>query len=784
MEVLGEEYLLLDEQVDKKALRTIAHNFDLLYERGALGVMKDAKKAYAAAANKEQFKTIFMKFYKRCMKKSEVKYMFARGCKGGRLFSDGPSLQNIARPVRHAIAKDLYADIDIENCHPVILLKYCADNKLPVPSLRHYVANRNKCLAELMEKTLDGRPMSRDEAKAFPLAVINGGKRGHWFEKGAMPDWLQGMENEINHVVYPHMKAQPWGMRYYKRVKEHKTEEENVAGSVVNLKLCEEENKILTQLVWYLVRNGCKIGAYCFDGLMVYKTPKWEPEKMLPRMEEIVRDELGYELKITCKEMAEAVDLSGLGCPEEVDTSDCALADYCLTKMDVLFHAGRKELHLFDSEVALWRTVSKEALQRICAEMAIEYIEQNVIVDEERLKLVDALRNDSRQKRIRNVLWSTVAARQDDLQIDTRMNALPGFLPVRGKQVLNLKTGKCKPRLATHYFSEEIDLPLLEDDEADEAFVYEYLGGFLGTKEAAARREYIECLLDMWAYTMSGENSLKRFNLMVGNRNAGKSLVTKVMMKMLGPLARSVNERVFRETKNKSCHDSDKFSMLGKRAVVTSELSESEQFNEQLVKAISGRDPTEFRRAGAPDVCQIELNCVIYMHTNQVPQFRCEAFGGRMCVWNARNEFEPDGGAFEAKLMSMVPHFFAVTVKRCKQLYDNGMQFELVDEVKAASVQVRKDKDTVAQFFEEQSTFEEAEGGSVNRTEVYEEYTQWCTRSRLEHLSNKAFYKRVCDERIMGIAVDPSNKSGRMWTGISKAGTMGAFRATSGKPAL
>jgi len=80
----------------------------------------------------------------------------------GRRYSDGTSLQGLCKVIRHTIAKEYYKDIDIANCHPVILEHYCKTNNIRCSNLSYYIANREKCLEEIMSSMNITREMAKD----------------------------------------------------------------------------------------------------------------------------------------------------------------------------------------------------------------------------------------------------------------------------------------------------------------------------------------------------------------------------------------------------------------------------------------------------------------------------------------------------------------------------------------------------------------------------------------------------------------------------------------------
>lgn len=171
----------LIEKIDKRALQIIVDNFDTLFESGKLGRFVDASKNYSEIVDKKTIHTNLTKLLnsKRSLSPS-VHYKYSKGMEGcGRKFSIGVSLQTISRVIRHTISKDIYTDVDIVNCHPVILLKYCRDNNLKCETIQAYNDNRDHYLNQLVDKY----KISRDDAKKEFLSLINGATRHDKYEE-------------------------------------------------------------------------------------------------------------------------------------------------------------------------------------------------------------------------------------------------------------------------------------------------------------------------------------------------------------------------------------------------------------------------------------------------------------------------------------------------------------------------------------------------------------------------------------------------------------------------
>ena len=102
--------------------------------------------------------------YRKLIKNNKAKVIYnrAKRIKYGRV---GPSkalgLFSIRREIRHTLAKGHYIDIDIENCHPVLLLQICEANNIRCKYLKKYVTKRDEYLKEVM----DQYNVDRDNAK-------------------------------------------------------------------------------------------------------------------------------------------------------------------------------------------------------------------------------------------------------------------------------------------------------------------------------------------------------------------------------------------------------------------------------------------------------------------------------------------------------------------------------------------------------------------------------------------------------------------------------------------
>ena len=106
--------------------------------------------------------------------------IYKKKCCYGRTFCRwSAGLQTLRKEIRHTLSKDYYTDIDIVNCHPVLLLQILKiNNYTNIRYLTKYVENRSICLDKVIAKY----NVSRDDAKLLFIRLMYGGSFKKWAE--------------------------------------------------------------------------------------------------------------------------------------------------------------------------------------------------------------------------------------------------------------------------------------------------------------------------------------------------------------------------------------------------------------------------------------------------------------------------------------------------------------------------------------------------------------------------------------------------------------------------
>lgn len=255
-------------------------------------------------------------------KNGKIKVTYKQANGRGRFFAEhGCSLQSLCREIRGTIAGDLYYDIDMVNCHPMIFKKLCDDSGLSTTYLTSLCYDREKVIGELLN-IIPGS--NKDGVKQGLLAIINGGIKFYDSVKQLCVDnkydWLSGFYKEVRKNICELCKL---NTALFEEVKQ--SGKKRPKSSTVNILFCVAENMLLQIMVDYF--RSAKIISEknnyvnCFDGIMVERKKCKSLEKLqahIIKIEKLFLD-AGYNMKLKIKDF-EKIDLN-------IDPEDMAKCD-------------------------------------------------------------------------------------------------------------------------------------------------------------------------------------------------------------------------------------------------------------------------------------------------------------------------------------------------------------------------------------------------------------------------------------------------------------------------
>ena len=150
-----------------------------------------------------------------------------------RYYGVGSCLTYLKKEIRNSIMPKNIKDIDMINCHPVILLNLCQKNNINCNILKNYVENRNL----ILESFGDDRKI----VKEMFLTILNGGFKNIYSDDDRIHDYLKLFETEI-------LEIQKY---FYEKDKRYFEMGYNYLGKNLSRIILDIENQILQVMINY-----------------------------------------------------------------------------------------------------------------------------------------------------------------------------------------------------------------------------------------------------------------------------------------------------------------------------------------------------------------------------------------------------------------------------------------------------------------------------------------------------------------------------------------------------
>ena len=559
----------------------------------------------------------------------------------GRFYAKyGMSMQGFKRGLRHAIGQEHYIDIDIVNCHPVLLSQMCVDFEIKCPLLNEYVLNRG----EIMKEMATLANTSESAIKRIVLCLINGGQ-GDYLKlsatlSGGMPKWLKDFRKESKGILDRVAEIYPSDYDEHKKMLIEKKIKRNYKASFNSLLMCNNENDLLMTIVKYFNKKGRVKGnaVLCFDGVQLGKDQfpdDNELTEMLRECERYLRSQCGFEVKLKVKPMDEGftVPLSeGEVVPRYVDKpyldvkfddedgqnvcrSDTGLSEifvkYVKTSMKVYTADG--DAYIWSDKHLLWEVVHhKLAVNQVSLLLDLCLLH---FIDKAKTELSILLADETpKSDKVRDAkskiiiltkvhtkvlghggsigIFAKARSGLFDDQFPNSMNTSVYELPTKGGQVVNMKTGVGRLRDRGDRWSYELDVKYLptacfKDVKRfiEPMFCFDQsLVGYMQKMLGCCLTGVLMRTLFIWyGEGRNGKSSLaKLLGSMLTRTTRGRGTGFEALSKEIF----ITDPRAFKGSK--SSHAAHLMPLKGLRCGVSSELDDRELLDTQTVRLITG----------------------------------------------------------------------------------------------------------------------------------------------------------------------------------------------------
>lgn len=268
----------------------------------------------------------------------KIKYIYKKKRPFGRVYPvDSVGLCQARRQIRHTLCDGIYVDMDLVNCHFVVL-NQIFKNKYTI--LNDYVNNREKYFGLLCDhyqklgkdidyKTIEGREICKGY---FIKVLLYSGHHPSWekinklgtveedgghelFTPFPVPDFFKEFREELSEISSILIKENPTFARETEEEKKEKNERENPNGSIISW-FCQEWERRILEIIYDVLKKDKLIKkdnvVFCFDGLMILLTDLFDTEEkqqvILSKCEVEVYKKLNLTVKLKVKEFDEQIN--------------------------------------------------------------------------------------------------------------------------------------------------------------------------------------------------------------------------------------------------------------------------------------------------------------------------------------------------------------------------------------------------------------------------------------------------------------------------------------------
>jgi len=199
----------------------------------------------------------------------KVEYQLKGLQMGRRYAKQSLSLQSLKKAIRETLVYDTHTDVDIKNCHLVLMAQYCKAKGIVCDCVNDYVENRVVRLQEI----INDHQVTRKQAKELILVMMYGGNiinycMNNGFEVNkALPNWVGDLDKEMKKITT--MICQ-MNKEIYDGVKKLKRDEyKNKESATLSYVLQIIEDRILMTAFNFFQTKKMIVETFCFDGLLV-----------------------------------------------------------------------------------------------------------------------------------------------------------------------------------------------------------------------------------------------------------------------------------------------------------------------------------------------------------------------------------------------------------------------------------------------------------------------------------------------------------------------------------
>lgn len=255
--------------------------------------------------------------------------------------------------------------------------------------------------------------------------------------------------------------------------------------------------------------------------------------------------------------------------------------------------------------------------------------------------------------------------------------------------------------------------------------------------------EVVQFMQRFLGYCLTGDVSEHVIALWYGHGRNGKSTLIEVIQHVLGPYAGALAPGMLLADAG-THHSTERVDLRGLRFAFESEIDEGRQWNEALLKRLTGGDTIKGRRLYR-EAIEFRPTHKIVMSANSKPITRNNglAFWKRMVLVPFEVSFagREDRGLYE-QLCKEAPGILTWCVKGCLAWQKRGL--DIPQTIRKAVNAYRNDMDLIVQFVDQCLEIADDPDVRVDRVLVHKAFADWCVDEGVKFTRN-AFYRMMAE---------------------------------------
>ena len=350
------------------------------------------------------------------------------------------------------------------------------------------------------------------------------------------------------------------------------------------------------------------------------------------------------------------------------------------------------------------------------------------------------------------LLATCICSRISYEYIDVIFDSIPGFLPIMGNMVIDLKTSKCIPRTREHYFTFEIEIrydPTAKSDLLDK-FMASIM---LEDDKSLPEQVKVLFLQRLLGYALTSECKEQIMAVLTGEEGSnGKSTLFRLVKTCFPMLAKSAQKSIIMKKVSSNAASPELHELKSARIVFVSETGVDEHIDEPAFKQMTGGD--EVRSRFLYDNGETWTpKYVLFMLTNSIPKCSGDLATLRRILiftFNAKFVAEPKlpHERKEDKNISDIwskkevrEAFLNWMVIGARNYYNQGLNPP--QEILSNTEDFKKSSDSFTLFIEAERDPAADPNDRTRFADIYSRYQQFCTEQNMTRMSVQALGKRL-----------------------------------------